>query len=138
MTGGLDIKEINRATIAAFRAGGELGNGMHRDRLVLLTTVGRRTGERRTSPMMFHRDGDRIVVIASNMGAPRHPEWYLNLVAEPRVTVELAAESFDGVATPLVGAERERVWTELKRLYPFFVDHEAGTARTIPVVAVAR
>ena len=134
----MDVKEINRATIARFRAREELGNGMHRERLLLLTTVGRRTGEPRTSPMMFHADGDRIVVIASNMGAPRDPDWYLNLVAEPRVTVELDTESYEGTATPLTGAERDRVWTELKGRYPFFADHEAATTRTIPVVAITR
>ena len=134
----MDIKEINRATIEKFRAGAELGNGMHRERLVLLTTVGRRTGEPRTSPMMFHRDGDRILVIASNMGAPRHPEWYLNLVADPRVRVELDTESYDAVATPLAGAERDRVWAELKRLYPFFADHEAATTPHHPGVARPR
>jgi deazaflavin-dependent oxidoreductase (nitroreductase family) len=134
----VDVKEINRATIARFRAGEELGNGMHRERLLLLTTVGRRTGEPRTSPMMFHADGDRIVVIASNMGAPRDPDWYLNLVAEPKVTVELDTESYEGTATPLTVAERDRVWTELKSRYPFFADHEAATTRTIPVVAITR
>jgi deazaflavin-dependent oxidoreductase (nitroreductase family) len=134
----MDIKEINLTTVARFRAGEELGNGMHRERLVLLTTTGRRTGVQRTSPMMFHRDGDRILVIASNMGAARHPEWYLNLVADPQVGVELDGDSYRGTATPLQGAERERVWAELKRHYPFFADHEAGTARTIPVVAITR
>lgn len=134
----MDIQEINRATIARFRAGQELEGGMHRDRLVLLTTVGRRTGARRTTPMMFHRDGDRLLVIASNMGAARHPDWYLNLVAQPRVTVELDGESYDGVAAPLEGAERERSWAELKRTYPFFVDHEAATERAIPVVSIRR
>ena len=111
---------------------------MHRERLVLLTTVGRRTGEHRTCPMMFHRDGDRILVIASNMGAARHPDWYLNLVGQPRVTVELDTESYDAVATPLAGAERERAWSELKAAYPFFADHEKATERTIPVVALTR
>jgi len=56
---------------------------MHRDRLVLLTTVGARTGKWHTTPMMFHRDGERLLVIASNMGAVNHPDWYLNLVANP-------------------------------------------------------
>jgi deazaflavin-dependent oxidoreductase (nitroreductase family) len=134
----MDMLEINRATIEKFRSGAELDHGMHRERIVLLTTVGRRTGQPRTSPMMFHRDGDRILVIASNVGAPRHPAWYLNLVADPHVRVELAAEGYDGMATPLAGDERERVWAELKGLYPFFADHEAATTRTIPVVAISR
>jgi deazaflavin-dependent oxidoreductase (nitroreductase family) len=134
----MDMLEINRATIEKFRAGAELDGGMHRERLVLLTTVGRRTGQPRTTPMMFHRDGDRILVIASNVGAPRHPAWYLNLVADPHVRVELTDESYDAVATPLTGDERNRIWSELKQLYPFFADHEAATTRTIPVVAITR
>lgn len=133
----MDMTEVNGRTIAQFRAGGEV-EGMRRDRLVLLTTVGRRSAERRTTPMMFHRDGDRLLVIASNVGAPRHPDWFLNLVADPHVVVEVGDESYDAVASPLAGAERERVWTELKRAYPFFADHEAATDRTIPVVALTR
>lgn len=134
----MDIMEINRATIAKFRAGAELDAGMHRERMLLLTTIGRRSGEPRTSPLMFHRDGDRMVVIASYLGAPRHPQWYLNLVAEPRVRVELDTEAYDAVATPLTGDDRDRMWAELKRHYPFFADHEASTPRTIPVVEITR
>ena len=73
----MDMKEINRQVIEQFRAGGKI-TGMQRERLVLLTTVGARTGQKRTTPMMFHRDGDRLLVIASNAGAPRHPDWYRN------------------------------------------------------------
>lgn len=123
----MDIKEINRKVIEQFRSGGEI-TGMHRDRLVLLTTVGARTGLRRTTPMMFHRDGDRLLVIASNVGAPKHPAWYLNLVANPRVTVEIGDETYDAVATPVEGEERERLWAMIKENYPFFADHEAKPA----------
>jgi deazaflavin-dependent oxidoreductase (nitroreductase family) len=133
----MDIKEINRRTIEQFRAGGEI-DGMHRDRLLLLTTVGVKTGQRRTTPMMFHRDGDRLLVVASNIGAPRHPDWYLNLVANPRVTVEVGDETYSAVATPADGEERQRLWTMLKENYPFFAEHEAKTARTIPVVVLTR
>jgi deazaflavin-dependent oxidoreductase (nitroreductase family) len=132
-----DIAEINRRTIEQFRAGGEI-SGMQRDRLVLVTTTGRRTGSRRTTPMMFHRDGDRLLLIASNMGAPRHPDWYLNLEADPHVTVEVGDETYDGVAAPAGGEERERLWSTLKQAYPFFADHEAKTDRAIPVVVVTR
>ena len=111
---------------------------MRREGLVLLTTTGRRTGERRTTPMMFHRDGDRVLVIASNLGAPRHPDWYLNLVADSRVVVEIGDQTYPARATTLVGKERERTWEMLKRIYPFFTDHEAATDRTIPVVALTR
>jgi deazaflavin-dependent oxidoreductase (nitroreductase family) len=134
----MDVREVNKRVIEQFRAGGEV-DGMHRERLVLLTTTGRRTGEPRTTPMMFHREGDRVLVIASNVGAPRHPDWYLNLVADPEVTVEVGDESGAprrAVARTLEGAERERVWEMLKATYPFFAEHERKTSRTIPVVAL--
>jgi deazaflavin-dependent oxidoreductase (nitroreductase family) len=133
----MDIAEINRSVIAQFRAGGPI-EGMQRDRLLLLTTTGRHSGTARTSPMMFHRAGDQLVVIASNMGAPRHPDWYLNLVADPRVTVEIGDESYTAVATPLIGADHDRIWGELVAAYPFFADHAvAAGERTIPVVALS-
>ncbi|GAA5139758.1 nitroreductase/quinone reductase family protein [Pseudonocardia adelaidensis] len=134
----MDVREVNKRVIEQFRAGGPV-DGMHRERLVLLTTTGRRTGERRTTPMMFHRDGDRVLVIASNIGAPRHPDWYLNLVAHPEVTVEVGDESGaprGAVARTLEGAEHEPVWEMLKTTYPFFAEHERKTTRAIPVVAL--
>ena len=133
----MDVKDINRKVIEQFRAGGDI-EGMHRDRLVLLTTVGARTGKRHTTPMMFHRDGERLLVIASYAGAVNHPDWYLNLVANPLVSVEVGDDTYDAVATPAEGEERERLWTTLKESYPFLADHEAKTARTIPVVALIR
>lgn len=129
------VEETNRRVIAQFREGGPV-EGMHRERLVLLTTTGRRSGNPYTTPLMFHRDGDRILVIASGAGSSQHPQWYLNLVADPAVTVELVGESYEAVAGVLVGAERERTWTMLKQTYPFFADHEAKTDREIPVVAL--
>jgi deazaflavin-dependent oxidoreductase (nitroreductase family) len=133
----VDIKQINARVIEQFRAGGPV-EGMNRDGLVLLTTTGARTGLTRTTPMMFHRDDDRLLVIASNIGAPRHPDWYLNLAAHPQVVVEVGPERFDAIATPLAGDERERVWTMLKEKYPFFAEHETKTSREIPVVALTR
>ncbi len=131
----MDIKQINARVIEQFRAGGPV-EGMNRDGIVLLTTTGARTGLARTTPMMFHRDGGRLLVIASNIGAPRHPDWYLNLVADPQVVVEVGSERFDATAVPLAGVERERVWTMLKQNYPFFAEHEVKTSREIPVVAL--
>jgi deazaflavin-dependent oxidoreductase (nitroreductase family) len=132
-----DMAEINRRTIEQFRAGGEI-SGMQRDHLVLITTTGRRSGQRRTTPMMFHPDGERLLLIASNMGAARHPEWYLNLEADPHVTVEVGDETYEATAVPATGDERERLWTMLKETYPFFADHESATDRVIPVVVVTR
>ena len=134
---GMDIKEVNRTTIEQFRAGGEIP-GMHRERLVLLTTTGARSGRPHTTPMMFVQDGDRLLVIASNMGAPKPPDWYTNLVADPIVQVEVGDESYRAVATALTGDEYERLWASIKENYPFFADHEKQAGRAIPVVALAR
>ena len=133
----MDYREINRRVIEQFRAGAEI-EGMHRDRLVLLTTIGAKTGLRRTTPMMFHRDGDRLLVIASHAGAPKDPVWFGNLVRQPRVTVEVGDDSYEALATVLAGAEREEKWEVLTEAYPFFADHERQAGRTIPLVALSR
>lgn len=136
----MDVRETNRRVIAQFRAGGEV-EGMHRDRLLLLTTTGRTTGESRTTPMMYHRDGDRILVVASNIGAPRHPDWYLNLTADPRVTVEIDGREFEAEAQPLLGADYVRTWNELEKHYPFLAEHrakaKAASGRVIPIVELS-
>jgi deazaflavin-dependent oxidoreductase (nitroreductase family) len=132
----MDIREINLQVIAAFRAG-EDPPGMHRDRLLLLTTNGRRSGRPRTSPMAFFYDGGTPVVFASNIGAERHPEWYLNLEADPRVTVETADATFAATANTVRGAERERLWAAAVERFPFLPDHqEKAGDREIPLVAL--
>jgi deazaflavin-dependent oxidoreductase (nitroreductase family) len=133
----MDIRERNRAVIEQFRAGGEI-EGMHRERLLLLTTTGARSGRPHTTPMMFHRDGDRLLVFASYAGAPKHPAWYVNLVAEPRVTVEVGEESYPAQAATASDEERDRVWPTLTELYPFLADYQAKAGRTIPVVILTR
>lgn len=133
----MDMKDVNRKVVEQFRSGGQI-QGMHRDRLVLLTTTGARTGEERTAPMMFHRDGDRILVMASNNGAPRTPGWFHNLEANPRVGVEIGNERFEADARPLEGDEREQAWSTITQAYPFFAEHEKKAGRTIPVVALTR
>lgn len=133
----MDMAEVNRRVIDQFRAGGEI-EGMHREALVLLTTTGAKTGQQRTTPMMHHRDGDRILVIASNAGAPKDPDWYRNLVRDPHVVVEVGQETYPALATVLTGADKERQWAMLKETYPFFAEHEQKSGRTIPVVALTR
>ena len=133
----MDMKDINQETIEQFRAGGEIP-GMHRERLVLLTTTGAKSGRPHTTPMMFVPDGERLLVIASNMGAPKAPDWYVNLVADPMVQVEVGDESYRAAATPLIGEEYDRTWASIKESYPFFADHEKQAGRDIPVVAVQR
>jgi deazaflavin-dependent oxidoreductase (nitroreductase family) len=136
-----DYRETNRGVIAAFRAGEEIP-GMQRERLLLLTTTGRRTGRTHTTPMMFHRENGRLFVIASNVGAPLDPEWCLNLRADPAVTVEVGDDegspAYAATAAVLEGDDRETVWSRIVELYPFFGKHQAGTIREIPVVELRR
>jgi len=133
----MDMKEINRKVIEQFRAGGEV-DGMHRERLLLLTTTGARTGAPRITPMMFHRLDDRLLVMASNNGAPTAPDWYRNLVANQDVTVEIGDERYAAVANPLSGEELVGAWADITAANPFFLDHEKRAGRTIPVVALDR
>lgn len=134
---GMDIAEINRSVIAQFRAGQPI-EGMDRDRLLLLTTTGRHSGVLRTTPVMFHRDGDRLMVVASNMGAPAHPGWYLNLLADSHVTVEIGDESYPAIAQPAKGDDRDHLWEGLVASNPFFADHQDGLDRIIPIVVLER
>lgn len=135
----IDRNAHNRQLIETFRAkrseGIEPADGRP---LLLLTTTGARSGKPYTAPMMYIPDGDRLLVIASNIGAPKHPDWYHNLVAHPEVTVELGAETFNAIATVIEGVERQRLWTSIVELYPFFADHQAKTSRQIPVIALTR
>jgi len=133
----MDQQAVNEQVIRQFRSGGPV-EGMRRERLVLLTTTGRRSAEPRTVPMMFYPDHAGPVVVASNVGAPHHPAWFLNLEADPAVTVELPDETYGTQAEVLDGAEYERVWADVTRDFPFFLDHQSKTRRRIPLVRLAR
>jgi deazaflavin-dependent oxidoreductase (nitroreductase family) len=130
-----DMQAHNRQLIEEFRAnGGSLGDRP----LLLLTTTGAHSGRPHTVPVMYVPDGDRLLVIASNAGAPNHPDWYRNLAADPRVTVEVAGERYEATAVATAGEERERLWARIVEQYPFFGDHQAQVERTIPVVSMTR
>jgi len=131
-----DMLAYNRKLIEEFRADG--GKSMGNRPLLLLTTLGRRSGQERTSPMMYVRSGDRVLVIASNNGAHDDPQWYRNLLVSPLVTVELPGERFTARAEPLSGDDYDREWAEIRRNFPFFAEHEARAGRRIPVVAMTR
>ena len=135
----IDQNTYNRQLIEEFRADRDKGGGAMKGRpLLLLTTTGAKSGQLRTKPMMFIPDGDRLLVIASNAGAPTHPDWYRNLVAHPEVTVEVGNETFKAIATVTEGLERQRLWSRVVELYPFFADHQAKTSRQIPVIVLRR
>jgi len=130
-----DQNDYNNRLIEEFRADRSKFGGRP---LLLLTTTGARSGQRRTTPMMYVRDGDRLIVIASNVGAPTHPAWYHNLVAHPQVTVEVGNETFDATAIVTTGEERHQLWTRIVESYPFFSEHQAKTTRQIPVIILER
>jgi deazaflavin-dependent oxidoreductase (nitroreductase family) len=129
-----DMLAHNRQLIEEFRADG--GASMSNRPLLLLTTLGRRSGKRRTSPMMFVRDGVRLLVIASNAGATEDPQWYRNLLADPHVTVEVPGRQYHAYASPLTGDDYDRQWALIKEKYPFFAEHERKAGRQIPVVGL--
>ena len=134
-----DRNDWNRQTIEAFRTNGGKVGGMWEGRpLLLLTTTGAKSGQRRTNPVMYLRDGDRLLVFASKGGAPTNPDWYHNLVAHPEVTVEVGTETYETTATPLTGEERDRLFAKQAGLYPQFGEYQARTTRKIPVIALER
>lgn len=126
--------------IEEFRAKG--GKGVthpYRDRLLLLTVRGKRSGRQITVPLAYHTDGGRYVVAATKGGSPTHPAWYHNLVAHPDVTLEVGAETFGARATPIPrGPERDRLYEEHARQMPGFRDYPSKTKRIIPVVVLER
>ena len=133
------VNEFNRNLIDEFRSnGGKVGGQFAGAPLLLLTTTGAKTGRKHTTPLVYQKDGDRIVVFGSKGGAPSHPAWYLNLVANPGVTVELPGETFEAEAVTVEGAERDRIWSAQKELMPGFAEYESKTERQIPVIVLTR
>jgi deazaflavin-dependent oxidoreductase (nitroreductase family) len=134
-----DWDQFNRGVVEEFRATGGKAAGRFSGRpLLLLTTTGAKSGLPRTVPLLYSRDGDRLVVIASRGGEPINPDWYHNLVAHPTVTVELPAETFRAIATVAEGAERRRLFDQQAAQMPFFAEYERTTSRHIPVVVLER
>lgn len=129
----------NAAIIEEFRANaGKVGGHWEGRDLLLLTTIGRKSGRPHTTPIVFTRDGDRLLVYASKGGAPVHPDWYLNLVADPHVAVEVGSERYDAIATTLEGEERDREFAAQVARRPLFGEYQEKAGRVIPVVALAR
>ena len=114
---------------------GHLWNGVH---TLVLTTTGRRSGQQRRSAMIYGEDGDAYVVIASQGGAPTHPNWYLNLLADPLARIQVGPDSFAVRARTAAGAERDRLWAVMTGIWPNFDTYQTRTERVIPVVVLER
>jgi len=106
--------------------------------VLILTTIGARSGQPRETPLVYTTDGDHVVVIGSKGGAPTNPDWYRNLVANPAVTVELLGETFRARARVTEGDERERLFRNQADQMPSFYDYQRRTTRQIPVIALER
>ncbi len=134
-----DFNAFNQALIEEFRTNAGQVTGMFAGApLVLVTTTGAKSGKPRTTPIVYTTDGDNIVIIASKGGAPTHPDWFHNLVANPDVTVELPTEKFAAKARVAEDPERERLFRAQAALMPNFAEYEKATTRKIPVVVLER
>jgi deazaflavin-dependent oxidoreductase (nitroreductase family) len=134
-----DFNDWNHKIIEEFRsAGGQVGGQFAGAPVLLLTSTGAKTGQKRTTPMMYLADGDDLVVFASKAGAPTNPDWYHNLLAHPRASVEVGTETFEVDAAVAPRGERDRLYAIQAERYPGFAEYQEKTTRMIPVVILRR
>jgi deazaflavin-dependent oxidoreductase (nitroreductase family) len=133
------MSDFNTKIIDEFRSNhGRVGGPFEGAPLLVLTTTGAKSGQPRTNPLVYLPDGDRMVIFASKAGAPTNPDWYHNLKAHPRVTVEVGDETFDADATVAQGEERDRLYAQQATIMPGFAEYQEKTDRVIPVVVLTR
>ena len=132
-----DISLIGAEHIRRYReTNGEVGYFWNGAPCLILTTKGRRSGQVRDSALICNFDGDNCVIVASMGGAPKHPQWYLNLTADPNVTVQVKGKSFAATARTAEGAERDRLWQLMCEVWPNYDQYQERTTRRIPVVVL--
>ena len=125
----------NAKIISEFRANaGKVGGNFEGAPMLLLHTTGKRSGAERVNPMMYLELDGRIFVFASKAGADTNPDWYVNLIAQPKVSFEIGAETRNATAVPLEGDDSARVYAEQASRYPGFAEYQSMTSRVIPVV----
>jgi deazaflavin-dependent oxidoreductase (nitroreductase family) len=137
------VNRLQKTVIAAHKAIYRVSRGRLLGRfgeapMLLLTTVGRRSGQERTHPLLYVEDGDALVVVASAGGQAAHPAWYLNLVANPAVSVQIGGPRTSRRARTATGEERERLWARVTAVYRTYDEYQARTAREIPIVVLDR
>ena len=116
--------------------GGKLLGRMGRSPILILNTVGRKSGKKRATPLLYAVDGEDFVIIASKGGAPSHPAWYLNLKATPHASVEVADREVRVSAEEVDGEEKERLWKRMAEMYPTYDDYQKKTKRKIPLLVL--
>ncbi|GII80351.1 nitroreductase [Sphaerisporangium rufum] len=117
---------------------GAEGHDWNNTTVLLLTTTGRRSGQKRTTPLIYQRHGDDHVVVASKGGDPAHPEWYLNLEADPEVEVQVKADRFRARARTATPQEKPELWRLMAATWPQYDEYQTKTDREIPVVVLER
>lgn len=131
------VRSIANVHVALYqRTGGRWGVDRPGAPALLLTTTGRKTGQPRTTALYYLPDGDRQVLVASYVGDDRHPQWYLNLVAQPRATAQVGTVSHDVLARVLTGDERADIWPRLVENWPGYAGYQDRTERELPVIAL--
>jgi deazaflavin-dependent oxidoreductase (nitroreductase family) len=136
---GATTRAFNRAFIEAFRSnGGVIPGELQRANFLLLTTIGAKSGTSQTTPLVYHRIDEQLLVIASTGGRSRHPRWYDNLVANPSVIVELGTETYAARAVVHAGAHRDALFAAVVKGAPGFGAYQERTERVIPVVELVR
>lgn len=134
-----NFKEFNQNIITEFRANDGKVSGLFANvPLLLLTTIGAKSGQPRIIPLAYTTDGDHFIVIASKGGAPTNPDWYHNLLANPVVTVEIGNERFQARAVAAEGQERERLYNQMAEQLPQFAEYQRNTSRQIPLIVLER
>jgi deazaflavin-dependent oxidoreductase (nitroreductase family) len=134
-----EMSDYNKPIIEEFRANGGKVASFGDAPMVIITTKGAKSGATRVNPLVSQpQDDGTLYIFASAAGAPKSPDWYHNLVANPEIEVEYGTEKFSATATPITGAKRDEIYNRQKELLPQFADYEKATTRTIPVVALTR
>jgi deazaflavin-dependent oxidoreductase (nitroreductase family) len=130
-----DRQDWNKKIIEEFRANqGKVGGMFEGTPILLLHHTGAKSGKVRVNPLAYQANGNRLVVFASKGGAPTNPDWFHNLKANPRATVEVGTETRDVRARVAEGEEREKIWSRQKEIMPGFAGYETKTTRQIPVI----
>lgn len=135
----LDYQQMTRVMIAEIREHGRPVKGWAAgEQVLVLTTTGAKSGQPRSAPLKYTRDGDAWIVTASKSGAPTHPAWYHNLLKDPTATIELERETIRVLATTAEGAERQRLWDQHVELHTGIAEYPKLTDRIIPIVVLER
>ena len=128
-------QEHMRNYLATDGADGHIWRGVP---TLLLTTIGRKSGEERMLPLIYGEDDGDYVIVASKGGFAEHPAWYNNLVVQPKVQVQVAADKFSATAVAMDGARRQELWNMMAEVWPLYIEYQQKTDRHIPVVALVR